>query len=208
VAASLIVTVVFATSQLEQSDVVLFKSFSSRLVATVRAVAADENSAGYSALGTFSFRLALYDRLLEELRVGELTTLCFGHGTSSGGDIGVAVYPAAFNVERLDPNRIIHSEWLRVQYEWGLVGLLLWSFVLGAVIWGARRRRMRLRDGPSMALLAYLPGLLLALSLENVIAGAGSAVTVGFGLLLAMCYGFGSASRPARLGLEHTGTGE
>ena len=155
-----------------------------RLVATVSAVLTGQDNPRGAGLGTMNFRLTMYRGVLEDLGRGTAWQILFGKGTATGGNVAVRLFPWAYRTETLDPNRTVHNEWLRVLYEWGLVGLAMWLCVWAAVIrfavvsWRARPRNLA-----AAALLCYLPGLLLGLSTENIVAGAGNAVTAGFTLL-------------------------
>ena len=70
-----------------------------------------------------------------------------------------------------------------------LLDYLLWCGVfLGIVAGTVRVYRERTQKAEVSALLAYLPALTLALSTENILAGAGSAVTIGFCMLVALLF--------------------
>lgn len=153
-----------------------------RLAATASAVLTGEDRAGGMGLGTARFRLRMYSGVAEEMRCSSARQWLLGHGAASGGRLGLRLFPYAYRPESLDANRVIHNEWLRVIYEFGAAGTALWLGVLGAVGRLAWRRR---QERAAAALLAYLPAWLLGLSAENVIDGAGNAVTAGFLLLLA-----------------------
>ncbi len=154
-----------------------------RLTATASALLTGQDRADGMGLGTMRFRLAMYRGVLRELRTSHPWQWLFGHGTAAGGQVALSLFPAAYRRESLDANRVIHNEWLRVAYEWGLVGTVLWLTVVGSLASLAWRRRGEPAGG---ALLAYLPALLLGLTLENVIDGAGNAVTAGLLVLTAL----------------------
>lgn len=153
-----------------------------RLTATASAILTGEDRAGGMGLGTLRFRLAMYRGVLEEMRSSPLRTWCLGHGSGSGGSLAVRLFPWAYRLESLDANRVIHNEWLRVLYEWGAVGAALWAAVVGGVLVFAWRRR---RDAAGAALFSYVPAWMLGLTMENLLDGAGNAVTTGFLLLVA-----------------------
>ena len=168
----------------------------SRIIATLNALLAGQDTPKRAGLRNIGFRTKIYRGFYEELSDADVREVLFGHGTSNGARIAKLVLPRR---QRLDPNRVVHNEWFRVVYEWGIVGLLLWlaSFVtlVGAVMVNralASSRRM------NTALLSYLPGFVLALSTENAFAGAGMAMTFGLSALLVSGI-YGRAGEPGRI---------
>jgi hypothetical protein len=153
-----------------------------RLTATAYALVRGEDRADGMGLGTARFRLRLYQGVWDAWRTGGWKGWLIGHGTGSGAQVAQRLFPYAYRTESLDPNRVVHNEWLRVGYELGGVGLLLWLGMLGGLVHFAWSRRA---DGSAMALLSYLPALVLGLSAENVIDGAGNVVTTGLLVLVA-----------------------
>lgn len=135
-------------------------------------------------LGTYRFRRELDFRALDALSTSSAKELTFGHGTSNSAVLagGLARNP--------DPNRIMHDEWLRVLYEWGVIGALFWLVFFSSITIYAVQGVKRNRGWYSKPLLIYLPAFALGLAGENIIAGAGNDVSTGFLLLIA----FASAS--------------
>jgi hypothetical protein len=162
---------------------------SSRIVATLSALATGEDTARNVGLANLNFRLAIYQGAFDEIRGATPRDLLFGHGTSSGGNVVLRVFPHSYSLDRLDPNRAIHNEWLRALYEWGIVGVGLLAGVCATLVAAliVRHRRMESSVG-SWAVLSFLPAFLLAFTTENVIAGAGNAVTMSLGLILALLW--------------------
>lgn len=161
---------------------------SNRIAAAMYAVY--QGDAASLGLGTYNFRRELDRNTIESLKESSLTGLIFGHGSCNGpADIPTRV------TRNPDPNRFFHNEWLRVLYEWGLLGMLLWLMFFASITTYAIQGARKDANGYAKPLLIYLPALLVGLSGENMIAGAGSGVTVGFLLLIA----FASIShRPLR----------
>lgn len=98
------------------------------------------------------------------------------------------VFPNSYKPEQIDANRVIHNEWLRALYEWGVAGLSLLALSLLALPLGVLRTsdsRWR-RNAPIV--LAFLPAFLASLSAENVLAGAGNAVTMSLALIVALLW--------------------
>lgn len=141
--------------------------------------------------GDFGWRLVLYQRTLALLSQRSPTALIFGTGTSSGGAIVAAILH--HEPEDLDPNRTIHDEFLRAQYEWGFIGLGLGLTLLAFAVRQLWARFFHMRSLAAFAALTVVPGMLLALLVENPLAGAGSAESLGY--LLVLTYGFGAAGR-------------
>ena len=130
-------------------------------------------------LGTYNLREELFRRTFQSLEDGSTTQLLFGHGTCNG-----ALITATLS-KNPDPNRAMHNEWLRSFYEWGITGLLLWAFFIGSLFIYAAKGLRGDRFGYSKPLLIYLPAFILGLAGENIIAGAGNAVSVGLLTLIA-----------------------
>jgi hypothetical protein len=155
------------------------QSRSSRVAAIITALYdGDQKSSG---LGTFLFRRQLNARTLTAIESSSASQLLFGHGTSNGrfllGELNRGIG---------DPNRAVHNEWLRVLYEWGILGLLIWLAFIGSVTVFAWRGMRKSSPGYAKPLFVYLPAFCLALLGENILAGAGHAENIGFILLLAI----------------------
>jgi hypothetical protein len=131
-------------------------------------------------LGTYNLRHALVDRTIAGIEQGSTMQMVFGHGTCNGAVIAATIS------KNPDPNRALHDEWLRALYEWGLVGLTLWLVFIGSLVTYAARGAMSARGSYAKPLLAYLPAFALGLTGENIIAGAGNAVSVGLLVLIAL----------------------
>jgi O-Antigen ligase len=161
---------------------------SSRIAATFSALATGEDTARNVGLANLKFRLAIYQGAFDEIRSAGPRDLIFGHGTSSGGNVILHVFPHSYSVDRLDPNRAIHNEWLRALYEWGILGVALLVGVFASLIAALIVLRRGESSFGSWAVLSFLPAFLLAFTTENVIAGAGNAVTMSLGLILALLW--------------------
>ena len=85
-----------------------------------------------------------------------------------------------------DPNRAVHNEWLRILYEFGIVGFSIWLAFMVSVIVFAYQGMRKDPNGNSKPLLIYLPAFFGGLSAENILAGAGHAGNIGFLLLIAI----------------------
>jgi O-antigen ligase len=153
-----------------------------RLTATASALIKGEDRADGMGLGTARFRLRMYGGVWEAWRAGAWQQWLLGRGAGSAADVAQRLFPYAYRGASLDPNRVVHNEWLRVLYELGVAGAVLWLGALGGLVRFAWSRRA---DDTGMALLSYLPAFLLGVSAENVLDGAGNAVTTGLLLLAA-----------------------
>ncbi len=151
---------------------------SNRIAAAI--TAAYEGDMGSTGLGTFRFRRGLTSIVVDQLEKSSVGELIVGHGTSNGGTI------TGSPTKGLDPNRFFHNEWLRVTYEWGFIGLVLFVIFIASTTMFAFRGFQKDSSGYAKPLLVYIPAFLLGLTGENIIAGAGNAVSVGFLLLIAL----------------------
>ncbi len=172
--AASVVTIEFSTLM----ELVSQESGSNRIAAAISAAYVGNFKA--KGLGTYNLREELYRRTFEDIANGTTLQLVFGHGTCNGALI------AATLSKNPDPNRALHDEWLRAIYEWGVTGLLLWvSFIASLFVYAIKGFRKD-KSGYSRPLLIYLPAFLLGLAGENIIAGAGNAVSVGLLILIAL----------------------
>ncbi len=152
---------------------------SNRIAAAVTAAyEGDTRSAG---LGTYRFRRGVDAKEIEGIAESSVPQLLFGHGTSNGA---LLVTGSRFRMG-MDANRLMHNEWLRVMYEWGIAGLILWLLFIGSIAVYALQGLRKQRGDYAKPLVAYLPAFLMGLTGENILAGAGSSVSVGFLLLIA-----------------------
>ncbi len=158
-------------------DLIANNAKSNRIAAAITdAYAGNIKSRG---LGTYNLRQELYARTIQSIESGSVLETVWGHGTCNG-----ALISATLN-KNPDPNRAMHDEWLRVIYEWGLAGLTIWLIFLGSLVVYAIKGVGMKRGIYAKPLLIFLPAFALGLSGENIIAGAGNAVSVGFLVLVA-----------------------
>ena len=178
----------------------LLDGVSSRVTATLRAVVTGQDTPHDVGLANLNFRLSIYSGAADELRNGDVREIVFGHGTSSGGNVLLRVFPRSYRADRIDPNRAIHNEWLRALYEWGIVGLGLLvaalTTLIGALVLRHRKQAASIGCG---AVLSFIPAFLLAFSTENVIAGAGNAVTLSLALMVALSWAPELSKLPRRV---------
>lgn len=140
----------------------------------------DTDSAG---LGTLRFRHGIDQAGIERIENSSFMELVFGRGTTNASVITGSLYRSYSNFA--DPNRMVHDDWLRIMYEWGLVGFILWCVFIGSIALYAYEGVRLDRNAHAKPLLVYLPAFLFAFAGENFLAGAGSAATNGLLLLIA-----------------------
>jgi len=148
-----------------------------RIAATITAVY--EGNEKDTGLGTVVLRRHLDAKAWEMIRSGSVLALCFGHGTSNG-----RLVRGELNKGIGDPNRSVHNEWLRIMYEWGFVGIILWLLFVGSLMAYAIEGLKRDKYGFAKPLFVYVPAFCIGVSGENIIAGAGHAENVGLLLVI------------------------
>jgi hypothetical protein len=132
---------------------------------------------------TFYWRLNIWGetvgRLLDRIESHDFLRVSVGSGTSSGGDVLETADPKVFS-QFMDYNRAIHDEFLRIGYEWGAVGLLVFACFLASVVhsgWSELKI-------DNLVPVAVWPLLLLGLLIENLLAASTSPAGMGFVLAL------------------------
>jgi O-Antigen ligase len=153
---------------------------------------AGTSSSSYEDVGTFAWRVLIYEEAIDQILNRTAVGLLFGSGTSSAGGVKVDVYSHQFTLEEVDANRSMHDEFLRAVYEWGIVGLVLLLGFLGSTFSFCWRRAKATREVSTLAYIALFPTLLLGLGVENILANAGH--PAGTGYLLVFTF---SAAAPA-----------
>jgi len=176
--------IALAASLIAEGDKVMMfvarQAESNRIAAAITAVyEGDIRSYG---LGTYELRRGFDAKEIRAIENSSIDQLLFGHGTSNG----VLIITGSIFKIGTDPNRLMHNEWLRVMYEWGVAGMLLWLMFFGSIVIFAYQGLRRDPWGYSKPLLVYMPAFLLGLAGENIIAGAGNAVSVGFLLVIGL----------------------
>jgi hypothetical protein len=148
--------------------------------------AVSEDDATVEDVGTFAWRLGIYEDVLEHLGKRTGPELFFGSGTSSGAALMLNHDPDHYDREGIDANRVLHSEFLRALYEWGIPGIgLLLAFVIATTA-GFVKKIAAEGGGPALAFAGALPSIVLGLAIENMLASAASAG--GVGILVAMTF--------------------
>ncbi|MFB5760249.1 O-antigen ligase family protein [Paenibacillus medicaginis] len=130
--------------------------------------------------GTFGARKIMNEGMLAEIREGTTMQLLFGHGTSASEKVAKKYHSYMYRNGVEDPNRVAHNEWLRIVYEFGIVGITLWLTFLMLCLLRLVKQKVKM-----LPLLSYAIGLLFALTTENILMGAGNVVLCGLMILLA-----------------------
>ena len=125
----------------------------------------------------------MYRETWSEITAGDLRELLFGRGTSSAADVALRIDPRYTRVA-IDANRVMHNEFLRGLYEWGIVGLALLAYIILRLLIVA----IRLSFKGNYSLLSVFPLLMLGLTIENVLASTGTGWGAGAALILGMVY--------------------
>lgn len=124
-------------------------------------------------IGTFAFRLVIYQRALSELSNRSIGQFLFGTGTSSAGQVVIHQWPDMYDDANVDGNRSMHNEFLRALYDWGLVGFILLSWFV-ARLFKTCLALLRTNKRPgTMAFFAIFPTIVIGLLVSNVLAEAG-----------------------------------
>jgi O-antigen ligase len=153
---------------------------------------ATTSSSSYEDVGTFAWRVLIYEEATNQLLHRSLPGLLFGSGTSSAGNVKIDVYSASFSPDDVDANRSMHNEFLRAVYEWGIVGLVLLLGFLVSTFLLCWRRARKMKEGQALAYIALFPTILLGLGVENILANAGH--PAGTGYLLAFTFSMAAPS--------------
>ncbi|MBX4147502.1 O-antigen ligase family protein [Paenibacillus lautus] len=119
--------------------------------------------------GTIGFRQIMNAGMINELKNSSLSEIVFGHGTSSSEFVARIYHPFQFNKDVIDSNRVVHNEWLRILYEFGILGMLLWVSIMFSSFTYLLKTGARLTP-----IISFTLCLLVAFTTENVIMSAGS----------------------------------
>lgn len=141
-----------------------------------------------------AFRLKIYSELEQALEARSFGRLLIGSGTSSGPDVRLRFDPT-YDEATADGNRVIHSEFLRALYEWGVVGfLLVLVFALG-VSKNCVATFLQRKNPAALVCLAFLPAVVLGLAIENILAAPARPNGVAYVLVLSCFAAFRSVKR-------------
>jgi hypothetical protein len=162
---------------------------------SLQAVALFAQGRSLSEIGTYGFRLAVWDATWGELSKSTALQAVFGHGTSSAIDI-TRQLTHYVNETAFDGNRIFHNEYLRALYEWGVAGTFLLLLVLVLVFTHSMSAVFRNRRTGYLGLCATLL-MVVAFSTENVLASSGSPGGIAMLLILSQVAQSAQQAAPA-----------
>jgi len=150
-------------------------------------------------IGTWIWRLAIYAQAVSRISQWTGREYIMGAGTSASGEVILAANFAFLNESNVDANRAMHNEFLRVFYEWGGVGILLFIGFLVSIFAVAWREARQSRSGTATAVIAMAPAIIASLAIENLLANPGAPGGTGYLLCFTMGLAFATArvSSPA-----------
>ena len=147
----------------------------------------ESNSGGSEkGVGTFIWRLGIYERALSIMPDRDIFPLIFGSGTSSGAQLVIG-YDSRYSEDGIDANRVVHSDFIRTFYEWGLLGGFTFLSFLGASLISYLNLAMLKKSTAALAFIGIFPNLLFGLAIENILTASSS--PDGIGIVLVMAYG-------------------
>jgi O-Antigen ligase len=148
-------------------------------------ISSDPNGgATVGSVGTFIWRLGIYERAFQMIPERDLPLLIFGSGTSSGAEI-VLGYDPRYSEEGIDANRVVHNDFIRSLYEWGMIGSFLFIYFLMSVFIYYLELATIKKSIAALAFIGIFPNLIFGLSIENILTASGSPEGVGIVLVLA-----------------------
>lgn len=156
-----------------------------------------ETTGAGAAGGTFVWRLGVYAMAFDQIVHRTPAQQVLGFGTSTGARL----YRENFldtSEEAFDANRIVHNEFLRSLYEWGLIGFGLLASVITTLGLFLIRTYRRTHSNYALVALATFPTMLLGLAIENVLSGP----MVANGIAFSCAIGAAWAVEQQRRGLE------
>ncbi|WP_159582772.1 O-antigen ligase family protein [Marinoscillum sp. 108] len=125
---------------------------------------ASSNSASVTEIGTIKFRVAIWLFMFNDFMNSSVFYQAVGQGICSTGTLMIEMMPA-YTEANMDYNRIAHNEFLRVIYEFGVIGII----VFVAFLW----RLSSTIKSEFTLMLKFSIILIGALSIENIFAASG-----------------------------------
>ena len=152
-------------------------------------VESSSSQGGIQSVGTLNWRLGLYQEIEKQINDRNVIQLLFGSGTSSGANLmlGFFGYNQAYAESSIDANRILHNEFLRSIYEWGIIGTLIMVYSLIVTLFSYLKLALVDHSISALAFVGIFPTIIVSLAIENILAGGGAPVGVGY--ILVMSYG-------------------
>lgn len=159
-------------------------------------VSSVKGGGGLEQVGTAKARMQFWAGTIDYMRRWSFMYNMLGKGMSSSG---MLIHDKAYNqltgtVVTTDPNRVLHNEFLRVAFEYGIIGLLMFLAFLLSVVLSVMRPETPMHA--KLMFMAFMPGFIVFLLVENIFSGSGSAGGIGF--LLVLSYVLSSKSEKIR----------
>lgn len=131
-------------------------------------------------IGSMNDRVNIWKRVTNEIEDFDVVEHVSGRGLTSGSKF---VSKMGLHDASVSANRIFHNDYLRIYYELGLIGELIFITFIGFVVLLAFKLMVINHD---CTLLAFIPGFIAFLGVENILAASGNAG--GMGIMLVLSY--------------------
>jgi O-antigen ligase len=130
-------------------------------------------------IGTARGRLRNYEDISRILLHSSPVEMLFGHGTASAKQLvlqgDVVLKAGAKEPESINANRVMHNDYLRILYEWGLFGLALFvTMELGILVIGLRIAKYIRSTEALMLVMVIICIFVFYLTVENILAASGA----------------------------------
>ncbi|MCG7899547.1 MAG: O-antigen ligase family protein [Candidatus Thiodiazotropha weberae] len=156
------------------------KIYDSRIGEAISAAQGDK----IKSVGTVKDRLIIWESVENRVQKFTFTDFVVGRGLSSGGEL----FQKFSLFQDAGGNRYFHNEYLRVFYELGIIGAVIFFLFLASITVFAVKQYLW-NSNPS--LLVFLPGFFAFLAIENIFSAGGNAG--GMGILLVFSYSYYNA---------------
>lgn len=135
-----------------------------------------------SRVQTFAWRIGMWNEAVRQISEFSYLEILLGRGTSSSALVALS-YDSHYDPHTIDANRVMHNEFLRALYEWGIIGLIFlggfWIGLIFTMIYWIFKNEKR-----GYFLSSLLGPFTSGLLIENILAGSGT--PVGIGIILAL----------------------
>lgn len=143
---------------------------------------------GYEAVGTLAWRVGMYIEAIDHIEGRGIVGYLFGSGTSSAAEVGLEYRPDRYSEAGIDANRIVHNEYIRALYEWGVVGLYLMVYSVFGSFVASYKMYFNMDIYDSLPFISLFPLVAGSMIIENSLSGSGSIAGVSYVLFSSMAY--------------------
>lgn len=137
-----------------------------------------------SSGGTIDAREIMNAGMIYEIKHSSVAEKFIGHGVSSAANVSKMYSPNTYSYHYggsgVDKNRVAHNEWLRILYEYGISGIIMWLLFIAYTL------AYLIKFSNSLALLSYSLAVLISSFTENIVMSAGSIGLCGLLILVAI----------------------